>query len=111
MKGDYLGAFEELVLRAAGALGEEAYGANLQRVLEREARRAVSLGAVHAVLERLESKGLLRSAASSPTAERGGRRRRVFSLTLAGRGALREADGLRRRLAALGTAAARQRQE
>jgi hypothetical protein len=40
MKGDYLGAFEELVLLAVEALGEAAYGANIQRVLEREAKRA-----------------------------------------------------------------------
>jgi DNA-binding PadR family transcriptional regulator len=101
VKGDYLGAFEELVLRAVDGLAEAAYGANLQRVLEREARRVVSLGAVHTVLERLESKGLVLSADSTPTTERGGRRRRVFRSTAAGRRTLRAADHLRRRLSAL----------
>jgi len=101
VKGDYLGAFEELVLRAVDALSEAAYGANLQRVLEREARRVVSLGAVHTVLERLEAKRLVQSAESAPTAERGGRRRRVFRVTASGRWALREAESLRRRLSAL----------
>ncbi|HUF48766.1 MAG TPA: helix-turn-helix transcriptional regulator [Vicinamibacterales bacterium] len=100
MKGDYLGAFEELVLRAVDGLAEAAYGANLQRLLEREARRVVSLGAVHTVLERLEAKGLVLSADSAPTGERGGRRRRVFRLTAAGRRTLCEADSLRRRLSA-----------
>jgi DNA-binding PadR family transcriptional regulator len=101
VKGDYLGAFEELVLHAVSALADDAYGANLQRVLEREARRVVSLGAVHTVLERLEAKGLVRSAESLPTGTRGGRRRRVFTVTGSGRTALRDAAALRQRLAAL----------
>jgi DNA-binding PadR family transcriptional regulator len=102
MKGDYLGAFEELVLLAAAALGEDAYAANLQRLLEREARRPISLGAVHTSLERLEAKGLLRSTESAPLAERGGRRRRLFAPTRDGRAALRDVQALRARVARLG---------
>ena len=101
MKGDYLGAFEELVLLCVEALGEDAYGANLQRVLEREARRPVSLGALHTALERLESKGFLRSSPFGPTAERGGRRRRVFAMTRQGTLALKAASGARERVARL----------
>lgn len=101
MKGDYLGAFEELVLLAVEALGETAYGANIQRVLEREAKRPVSLGAVHTVLERLESKRLLSSAHDEPTGERGGRRRRIFVATRDGRLALRAVQAVRQRVAAL----------
>jgi DNA-binding PadR family transcriptional regulator len=101
MKGETLGAFEELVLRAVDALGDTAYGANLQRVLEREARRVVSLGAVHTALERLETKGWLQSFDAAPTGERGGRRRRVFRLTAPGRRAIRDADLLRQRLSAI----------
>ena len=100
MKGESLGAFEELVLRAVDALAETAYGANLQRVLEREARRVVSLGAVHTALERLEAKGWLQSFDAAPTRERGGRRRRVFRPTAAGRRAIRDAEVLRQRLSA-----------
>lgn len=103
MKGEYLGAFEELVLMAVEALGDHAYAANLQRVLEREARRPVSLGAVHTSLERLEAKAWLASRDSAPVATRGGRRRRLFNLTRDGRAALRAAHALRRRLEKLGT--------
>lgn len=103
MKGDSLGAFEELVLIAVDALGDDAYAAELQRVLEREARRPVSLGAVHTSLERLEAKSLLTSSESAPTNERGGRRRRLFALTRDGRAALRAAQGLRERLGKLRT--------
>jgi PadR family transcriptional regulator PadR len=107
MKGDYLGAFEELVLLAVQALGDEAYGANIERTLEREARRPVSLGAVHAALERLEGKGLLESQASEPIGERGGRRRRIFSPTREGRAMLRENVAIRERIAGLGRSSAR----
>jgi DNA-binding PadR family transcriptional regulator len=95
----FLGAFDELVLIAVEGLRDRAYGANLQRVIERETRRAVSLGAVHAALERLEIQGLLASTESEPTGERGGRRRRVFVATRDGRAALREARLVRQRLA------------
>ena len=101
MKGDYLGAFEELVLLAVAALNDTAYTTSIQRALEREAHRPVSLGAVHTVLERLEKKGLLSSSPTEPTRERGGRRRRLFSVSKDGRDALSVAAGLRNRLTAL----------
>ena len=101
----YLGSFEELVLMAVEALREDAYSANLQRTLEREARRPVSLGAVHSSLERLEAKRLLSSAVGDPTGGRGGRRRRIFALTREGRSALREVSALRHRLARSGATA------
>ena len=97
-KNQTLGAFEELVLIAVRALGDDAYGAQLQRILERETRRAVSLGAVHTVLERLEAKGYIESEASPPTAQRGGRSRRVFHPTAHGRSALKQTEALRQRL-------------
>jgi DNA-binding PadR family transcriptional regulator len=100
MGGCRLGAFEELVLLAVSALGPAAYGANLQRALEEHARRPVSLGAVHSVLERLEGKGLVCSAMSEPISERGGRRRRIFTPSADGTAALKEAEAARRRLVA-----------
>jgi PadR family transcriptional regulator PadR len=101
MTKEQLGAFEELVLLAVQALGEQAYGANLQRVLEREAHRPISLGAVHTALERLEAKGLVVSQTSAPVAERGGRSRRVFTPTPGGRASLRSLHALRQRIANL----------
>ena len=101
MTKENVGAFEELVMLAVQSLGDAAYGANLQRVLERESRRPVSLGAVHTALERLEAKGLLESVVSEPLAERGGRSRRVFAITPGGRTSLRALQSLRQRLANL----------
>lgn len=56
MKGDYLGAFEELVLLAVAGVGDDAYGITVQARVERDAGRTVSLGAVYAALDRLEAK-------------------------------------------------------
>ena len=61
MKGDYLGAFEELVLLAVAGVGEEAYGITVQERVERDAGRTVSLGAVYAALDRLEDKKFVAS--------------------------------------------------
>lgn len=86
MKGERLGEFEELTVLAVLALGQAAYGVPVQELIEREAGREVTLGAVYAALERLERKGLMRSSFSDSTPERGGKRRRLFTVT---------ADGLR----------------
>jgi len=49
-------------------------------------------------LKRLEEKGLVTSKMSDPTSERGGRRKRIFLLTSAGKRALEEANELRNQL-------------
>jgi DNA-binding PadR family transcriptional regulator len=81
VKGERLGEFEELTLLAVLSLGDGAYGIVVQDAIERATGRDVTLGAVYAALERMERKGLLRSGMSAATAERGGRRRRLFSVT------------------------------
>src|SRR5213083_2875904 len=66
-----LAGFEELVLLATASLGEEAYGVTVQQRLEAETGSAVALGAVYAVLDRLERKGYARSAWRGDAAARG----------------------------------------
>jgi DNA-binding PadR family transcriptional regulator len=95
MKGDRLGEFEELTLLAVLALGGGAYGVVVQELMEREAAREVSLGAVYAALDRMERKGLVRSAMSAATPERGGKRRRLFEVTASGLRTVREARKVR----------------
>jgi DNA-binding PadR family transcriptional regulator len=46
--------------------------------------RSITPGAIYPTLDRLEARGLLRSRATDPTGERGGRSRRVFTVTAAG---------------------------
>ncbi len=95
MKGDYIGELEELVLLTVGILYPDAYGVAVMDELDKQAGRSLNISAVHAVLTRLEEKGMLKSSMSNPTEERGGRRKRIFTLTAAGKRALEEAQELR----------------
>lgn len=94
-----LAGFEELVLLATASLGEEAYGVTIQQRLEKETGGAVAVGAVYAVLDRLERKGFVRSAWGDATPQRGGRRKRMFRVTAPGLAALRDMGRIRSRLA------------
>lgn len=89
-KADNLGEFEHLTLLAVLRLGEEAYGAKIQRELEDQAGRAASVSAVYITLTRLEGKGLVMSWMGEPTEARGGKSKRHFKATLAGLRALNE---------------------
>ena len=95
MKGDRLGEFEEFTLLAIRALDGDAYCVPVQEYLEHTTGRAVSMGAVYAALDRLERKGFLRSNFGDPTPERGGKRKRIFTVTTSGVRALRELRGVR----------------
>jgi len=95
MKGTYLGEFEEIVLLAAGILQDKAYGVNICKEIDNQIGRSVNIGAVHTALHRLEEKGFLRSKFGEATEVRGGKRKRIFTLTAYGIKALREAQELR----------------
>jgi PadR family transcriptional regulator, regulatory protein PadR len=98
MKGANIGELEELVLLTVGILYKEAYGVAVMDEIEKQTGRSLNISAVHAVLKRLEEKGLVTSEMSDPTNERGGRRKRIFNLTAAGRRALTDANELRNQL-------------
>src|SRR5689334_11534526 len=88
---DTLGTFEQAVLLAIVRLREEAYGRAILRELQERLERDVAAGAVHATLERLESKGLVRSKLGLGTAIRDGRPKRFYRIQPAGIEALNEA--------------------
>jgi len=75
---DYLGEFEQIVLLALLRLGDQAYGVPVRHEIERRTKRAITVGALYSTLDRLESKGYVKSWFSNPTPERGGRARRYF---------------------------------
>ncbi|HEY4341416.1 MAG TPA: helix-turn-helix transcriptional regulator [Steroidobacteraceae bacterium] len=77
------------MLLAVMRLGSGAYGMTVRREIDNSAGRDISIGAVYATLTRLEAKGLLKSWAGEPTAERGGRAKRHFDITADGKRALR----------------------
>ena len=90
-KGTYLGEFEHVVLLAVMRLGDGAHGALIREEIEDVTQRSVTVGALHATLERLERKGLVSSWIGEPTAERGGKAKRHFRIDAAGVDALKEA--------------------
>lgn len=88
MKETRLGEFEEVILLLVGILGEEAYAFKVAEEFAAQSGRASSIGSVHSTLDRLADKGFLTSEMGEPTAERGGRRKRIYSITASGQTAL-----------------------
>jgi PadR family transcriptional regulator len=85
-----VGEFEQMILLAVLQVRDDAYGVSIHEELERHTKRSVARGAVYITLDRLEKKGLLTSTLSEPTAARGGRAKRCYSLTKTAVLALRE---------------------
>ena len=98
MKGTQLGEFEELVLLTIALLYDDAYSVAVVEELSQRSERPMSLGVVHRTMQRLEEKGLVHSRFGESTAERGGRRKRLFTVTVAGEQALKEARRIRNEL-------------
>ena len=95
MKGSQMGEFEEIVLLTIALLYDEAYSVAVMEKLSQRLERPMSLGAVHRTMQRLEEKGLVLSRFGESTPERGGRRKRLFTVTAAGEQALQEARKIR----------------
>ena len=79
-----LGEFEQLILLAILRLKDTAYGVSIRAELLERAGRDVAPGALYTALERLETKGLIKSRMSDPTPQRGGRAKRQVTVTAAG---------------------------
>lgn len=62
-------------------LREEAYGVEIKRELERRMRQRLSVGSVQSALKRLEDKGFLKSQLGEATQKRGGKRKRIYTIT------------------------------
>jgi PadR family transcriptional regulator, regulatory protein PadR len=79
-----LGEFEYLMLTAAVRLAEEAYGAAIREQIARATGRRCSLGALYTTLDRLETKGYIKTWMGDPTPQRGGRPKRMVRVTAKG---------------------------
>lgn len=88
MKGTNLGEFEELVLLAVAAMQDEAYSLAITEEINKITKRNITFGVVHSALSRLETKGYLISEMGGATNERGGRRKRIFSISSIGKEAV-----------------------
>jgi PadR family transcriptional regulator PadR len=89
-----LGTFEEQVLLAVMRTAAEAYGVTVRREIEEVTGRDITIGAVYATLDRLESKGL----AASKRSTKDGVSKRLFSVTTNGARALAESRAMREEL-------------
>ena len=101
----YVGEFEMLVLLAILRLGSDAYGVTIHAELERETSRETTMGAIYKTLGRLEQKGYVSTVIGEPTAQRGGRRKKLYRVEPFGRRAVRQSmTDLRRLTRGLGPA-------
>ncbi len=98
MARELLTDFELMLLLATLRLGDLAYGVEIAREIERTGGRSVLLGAAYTALDRLERNGYVSSLIGAPTAERGGRAKRFFTVTPRG---LRAVKDTQRALVAL----------
>lgn len=90
MAKEYLGEFEELILLLIVMLKEDAYGLAIRKALKKHADRTVTIGAVHGTVNRLEDKGFIESNMGGATELRGGRRKRLFTITAYGKKVLQK---------------------
>lgn len=98
MKRYQLGEFEEIVLLVVTIQHDEAYGLSIAKAIEEELNRPVTLSSVHTALYRMAEKGLVESKMGGATTSRGGRRKRLYNVTNAGKEALWEARQARNKL-------------
>ena len=98
-----IGDFEQLILLALLRLGPDAYGVSIRGDIESRTGRAISAGALYTALNRLETRGFVTSRLGEPTPQRGGKRKRHYTLRPAGEGALaRTYESLRMMASGLG---------
>jgi DNA-binding PadR family transcriptional regulator len=83
-----LSSHDEILLLAILKLQENAYGVTIRREVSMATGKNWSIGAIYDPLYRLEQKGLVESILSDPIPGRGGRSKRLFTVTRKGMEAL-----------------------
>lgn len=104
-----IGEFEQVVLLSLLRLGNGTWGAAIRRDVQERLGRDLPVSVVYVTLQRMETKGMVKSYIGEPTAERGGRRRRHYLIDTPGEHALgrsyralkKMAEGLEERLETL----------
>lgn len=98
MENQRLTDLEQLLLLSVLHAGEDAHAGEVQSVLRERGERASSLGSLYVTMTRLEERGLLRSRMGEPTAERGGKAKRLYRVTGDGVSALRSSRRVMERM-------------
>lgn len=81
---------EELIMLAIHHLDENAYLVTIREFLSKTTGKDWSVGAVYVPLDRLTKLGYTETSLGESTPERGGRRKKFYTLTVRGYEALRE---------------------
>ncbi len=79
---------EELILLAIWKLRNDAYCVSIRKMLNKITGEKWSLGSIYMPIERMVRNGYLKSYVSDSTPERGGRQKRIYTLTKDGKQAL-----------------------
>ena len=79
---------EELILIAVLHLKDDAYGVTIRNHIIRRTGVEWTIGAIYVPLNRLAKAGYLETSIGDPTPERGGKRKKFYSLTPRGAKAL-----------------------
>jgi DNA-binding PadR family transcriptional regulator len=90
MSGIRLGQLERLIILAVLQLGDNAYGVTIQKVIEEATEKPLSVAQLYVALGRLADKGALSARLGPPTRVRGGKAKRLYSVTAEGEAALRQ---------------------
>jgi DNA-binding PadR family transcriptional regulator len=85
---DHISQLEQRVMLAIQRRRPQAYGVAIQKELKVRTGREYSVGAIYAVLDKLEHKGFAKAKRGEATPERGGRAKLYFDLTALGETAL-----------------------
>lgn len=94
MQPDELTMNEMVVITAIASLLGDAYGLSIQNRIRERTGSEMPLGSIYLALERLEDRKFVVAREGDPIAQRGGKRRRFFTVTGAGRAA--QAQALRK---------------
>ena len=92
----FLSRQEEILLLAAWKLKDNAYGVTIREHVAESTKEYWSIGAIYDILDRLERKGLVKATVGEPSAERGGKSKRFYSLSEKGFEALEEVRGIQK---------------
>jgi PadR family transcriptional regulator, regulatory protein PadR len=76
--------FEYVLITTAAGLGDQAYGVAIREQIARTTGHKCSLGALYTTIDRLETKGLLKTWMGDATPQRGGRAKRMIRVTAKG---------------------------
>ena len=81
---------EEIILLAIQKLKDDAYGVTIREQVYEDIGVYWAFGTIYKTLKKMKAKGYVAKIASQPLAERGGRSKYHYRLTLEGREALQQ---------------------